>query len=226
MTIPMHPDAVKRIYLVRHGRTPGNEARAHQTRETPLSEAGLAQAARVGERFTRIAIDIILSSTMVRAHQTAQAISATTGVPIVLSDLLIEHLKPTVLQGKLHDDPEAVTIWKWVAAQFSSSQKHSDEENFEDLKRRATEALALIEARQEKTIAVVMHGTILKMVLCCMIFGESLTADMFVRFMHALNMENTGITVVDFVPSRVPELPHQNTTPWHVRVINDSAHLG
>ena len=81
---------MKRIFLIRHGSTLGNEQLTHQTAETPLSENGLAQARLLGERFKNLSADIILASSMRRAQQTAHAIAETTGLSIVSSDLLVE----------------------------------------------------------------------------------------------------------------------------------------
>ncbi len=222
----MHPDTVQRVYLVRHGSTPANETRSFQNHETPLSETGLAQAELVAERFTRIPIEIILASTMKRAQQTAHAIQKATGVELISSDLLIEHLKPTVVQGKAHDDVEALALWAKVGPAFGTSQKHSDEENFDDLKARGKKAIELIRSRKEMHVAVVLHGTFLKMVLCLMEFGDTLTADMFIRAAHFFGMTNTAISIVDYLPGITPELPHDEKSDWHSRVINDYAHLG
>lgn len=224
----INPDATKRVYLVRHGSTPGNEIKAFQTRETPLSETGLAQAERVAERFTHLPIEVILASTMTRAQQTAEAIHRKTGAPLISSDLLIEHLKPSVIQGRLHTDPETKALWDTVALLFASNERHSDEENFEDLKARGLKALELIRSREEYHVAAVMHGTFLKMVIFLMMFGETLTAEQFIRGANSLHMANTGITVVDVIPLSVRALEFQTDglTDWHVRVINDSAHLG
>lgn len=225
----INPSATKRVYLVRHGSTPGNEARTFQTRTTPLSETGLAQAEKVAERFTRIPIEVILASTMMRAQQTAQAIQQKTGVPLISSDLLIEHLKPSVIQGRPHSDPETVALWESVSPMFASGERHSDEENFEDLKTRGIKALELILLREEYHVAVVLHGTFLKMLLLLMMFGESLTAEQFILGAHALHMANTGISVVDVIPNEarhIIEFKTEGLTEWHVRIVNDHEHLG
>lgn len=224
-----NPNATKRVYLVRHGSTPGNEARAFQTRETPLSETGLAQAEKVAERFTRLPIEVILASTMTRAQQTAQAIQQATGVPLISSDLLIEHLKPSAIQGRPHDDPEIRALWEGISPLFALGERHSDEENFEDLKARGQKALELIRSREEYHVAVVLHGTFLKMLLFLMMFGESLTAEQFILGAHSLHMANTGISVVDIIPNEARqaiEFKMDGLTEWHVRIVNDHEHLG
>ena len=52
------------ILLIRHGETPGNRDRIIQFPHTPLSERGLEQAARLGQRLATVASSIHSSSTM------------------------------------------------------------------------------------------------------------------------------------------------------------------
>ena len=78
------------ILLIRHGETAGNRDRIIQVPETPLSERGLAQAARLGRRLAREPIAEIWSSHLRRAHQTAEAIERTTGVALALHPELEE----------------------------------------------------------------------------------------------------------------------------------------
>ena len=61
------------IYLIRHGQTPSNAARVMQYPDTPLSESGVLQAQRLGERLREVGIRHILSSDYARARATAEA---------------------------------------------------------------------------------------------------------------------------------------------------------
>ena len=70
------------ILLIRHGETPGNRDRIIQFPDTPLSERGLAQAGRLGERLVAEPIAEIWVSDHTRARQTAQAVERTTGAPL------------------------------------------------------------------------------------------------------------------------------------------------
>lgn len=76
------------IILIRHGETPGNRDRIIQFPDTPLSDRGLEQAARVGQRMASAPIREIWVSDHARAHQTAQAVEQTTGASLqVVEDL-------------------------------------------------------------------------------------------------------------------------------------------
>ncbi len=78
------------IYLIRHGETPGNRDRIIQFPDTPLSDRGREQAARLGARMADVPVAEIWVSDHARAHQTAQAVGATTGAPLRVVDDLAE----------------------------------------------------------------------------------------------------------------------------------------
>lgn len=78
------------ILLVRHGETAGNRDRVIQRPETPLSDRGLAQAARLGARLAGEPVAHVLASDLARAHMTAEAIAAATGAPLSLDARLQE----------------------------------------------------------------------------------------------------------------------------------------
>lgn len=78
------------LLIVRHGETALNVARVLQPADTPLSAQGLAQAGALAQRMAAFGAAGIVSSDLPRALQTAQAIAATTGLPIVANALLQE----------------------------------------------------------------------------------------------------------------------------------------
>lgn len=87
------------LTLVRHGETEWNAVgRIQGHLDIPLSDAGLAQAAAIGERLGGEAFDAILSSDLERALQTARPIAHHSGQTIMRDARLRErHLG--VLQG-------------------------------------------------------------------------------------------------------------------------------
>ena len=78
------------IVLVRHGETALNAARVVQPADTPLSAHGQRQAALVAQRLATMNPAALMSSDMPRAWQTAQAVSAATGLAIEAQPLLQE----------------------------------------------------------------------------------------------------------------------------------------
>lgn len=68
------------ILLIRHGETLGNRNRVVQVPETPLSEHGLDQAARLGRRLASSPIREIWTSPQPRARSTAAALERAMGL--------------------------------------------------------------------------------------------------------------------------------------------------
>ncbi|MEK1831722.1 histidine phosphatase family protein [Priestia megaterium] len=65
------------LYLIRHGQTDWNKNKLIQGHaDIPLNEAGKQQAKRVAERFRDIHIDVIYTSDLLRAQETAREIAA------------------------------------------------------------------------------------------------------------------------------------------------------
>jgi broad specificity phosphatase PhoE len=99
------------IILVRHGETALNATRVMQPADTPLSERGLAQADAVGRRLAAQTPGAIVSSDLVRAWQTAEAIAHHCALPIEPSALLHER-NFGALRGRAYDtlgfDPMAL----------------------------------------------------------------------------------------------------------------------
>ena len=68
------------ILLIRHGETLGNRNRVVQTPETPLSDHGLDQAARLAKRLAASPIREIWTSPQPRARATAAALESVSGL--------------------------------------------------------------------------------------------------------------------------------------------------
>jgi len=73
----------RRIVFWRHGRTTWNAERRFQGQtDIPLDATGLAQAARAAKALARLQPHRIVSSDLVRARATAEALSELTGLPV------------------------------------------------------------------------------------------------------------------------------------------------
>lgn len=204
-----------KLYLVRHGESTWNDLRLHQHGNVPLSEKGKEQAAFVAKRFLDMPIDIIITSTMVRAQETANIIGEILQKEVVATTHLEELKRPTVIEGRNFDEEEVVAIKDEIKKHLHEPDwHHSDEENFFDLKTRIKKALDFLETRTEEHIVVVSHGVVIRMLLTLMCLGETVTPEIFHTFEHHLRMTNTGVSVCEKIGS-----------DWHVLTINDYAHL-
>ena len=210
----------KTVYLVRHGESEENAGAPMVGATARLSEKGRDQAQRIAERARRLPIDIIITSTMLRAQQTGQAIAESTGKPIEHSELLVERGMPTNQLGKSQLDPEVMKEEQQLVERLiEHDYRLSDEENFSDLKERGKKALKFLEDRAEQNILVVSHGAFLKILIGEVLFGDDFTGKEAVAIMKKMKTMNTGITVFDY------DTEHKYG-PWRMMTYNDHAHLG
>ena len=205
-----------KIYLVRHGESEGNAIKVHQDPQSPLSDIGFSQARLAASRFSKIPIEVVLSSDYLRTQQTAQTINAVTHAPLELTPLLREMKGPSVIVGKIYTHPESVSIREEIRAHRDEENwYHSDEENFFDVATRASACLTMLEERAESRILAVTHGLFLCMLISVVFFGDSLTPQMYEALSQQLHHKNTGITIFEY------EDKH-----WQLLTWNDHDHLG
>jgi broad specificity phosphatase PhoE len=92
------------IYIFRHGETDWNAERRFQGHtDIPLNEKGREQAKQLGEVLKTLQLEVILSSDLSRAHDTAKIAAAGLNIPIEIT----KHLREAYLgdpEGKLRDE--------------------------------------------------------------------------------------------------------------------------
>jgi len=205
------------IYFVRHGESEGNKKRLHQGPEVPLSEEGIKQGQVLAERLKKHKIDSIYLSPMIRAKQTAGIISDQLKIPVEFWENLKEIGNPSEIWGKPAEDKGILEIKKLARKKFlKGGGGYSDEETFEELNKRAKGVLEhLLLHHREQNVLCVSHATMIKMIICKAIFGESLTPEIFLQLREHLWLKNTGITVCEY------------TDKWGWTLVNwnDTSHI-
>lgn len=211
---------MKTIYFIRHGESEGNTGPIRQDGSSTLSMRGREQAVFMADRCSKLPIDAIVASPMTRAQETAEIIGNKIGKEIQSSDFFRERRRPSAQTGKPKNDPQALIIDQEIWDNFGTAgYRHSDEENFEDLRNRAKDALQFLADRPEDHIVVVTHGFFMRIVLAYITFRERLTGRECEMFMRTFHMENTGLTIVKYAGA-------DKEPPWWVWTWNDHAHLG
>lgn len=208
----------KHVYFVRHGETDSNADRVLRGESSILNEKGKKQAEIVAERIAKIGVEALVSSSFPRAIDTARFISQKTGLENEQHGILGEWKHSTAVHGRHRDDPEVKSIIdSWYLNHADHHFKHSDEESFADLVKRAHEVVSLIEKHPAKRLCVVTHGAFLRVIAGVFIFGETFTKSQFISFMRHTHVHNTGITHIAYDPKDYG---------WKLISWNDSAHLG
>jgi probable phosphoglycerate mutase len=83
--------SARAVTLVRHGQTERSAKSAYSGRlDVPLTQTGREQARRVAQQLAGARIDAVVTSPLVRARDTAQAIADAAGLPLTVDERLIE----------------------------------------------------------------------------------------------------------------------------------------
>jgi broad specificity phosphatase PhoE len=184
------------ILLIRHGETPGNRDRIIQFPHTPLSERGLEQAARLGQRLASEPIGEIWVSDHARARMTAEAVERTTGAPLRVVEALAER-NLGALRGtpysELDFDPHAPD---YVPPEGESWAVFHDRVDrvWAEVERHWLEHFA---AREEAAhLAVVTHGLVLRSLFERRLFAPA-ERDRRANEHGQIAVANTGVSIVE-----------------------------
>ncbi len=152
-----------RLILIRHGETLWNTERRMQGQlDSPLTERGIWQACRLGERMAGMAFTALYSSDLPRARLTAQRISEKTGHGIV-ADARLRERHFGLFEGRTREemerlDPGAYARFMSRDPQYAVPGGESPAVFFA----RCRGALEDLAARHRgETIAIVTHGLVL-----------------------------------------------------------------
>lgn len=147
------------LSLIRHGETPWNvEGRYQGQLDPPLTERGRQQAREAARRLAPIGFDVIYSSDLARARQTAEALADVTGLRIHVEPRLRE-INQGEWQGVLIDEirarwPAALDGWERDPWQYHPPGG----ERLEEVQARVFAAIDEIAARHPRgTVAVFTH---------------------------------------------------------------------
>lgn len=148
-----------RIGIIRHGSTPWNkEGRAQGSSDIPLDNDGLSEAAKLADRLANENWDLIYSSPLLRAKQTAETVGNKLGKEVFLDNRLRE-----VGGGLIEGTTEAERNAKWGVnwRELDLGIEHSDLV--------VARALSFIEEisreHENKNILIVSHGSFIRHLL-------------------------------------------------------------
>lgn len=161
--------------LLRHGQTPLSVERRFAGRgDIPLTDLGLQQAAAAAASIAeRGGIDLVLTSPLRRARQTALAVAERTGAPLAIDDDLAE-----TDFGKWEGMTFGEVMARWpdemVAWMATADAAPPGGESFAAVADRVNAALdRLLSAHQGETVVVVSHVTPIKSIVCRALLAPS-----------------------------------------------------
>ncbi len=157
-----------RIYLVRHGTTEWNREEIFRGRaDCPLNETGRAEARALTDYFRGVEIQEIYSSPLSRAVQTADALASPRGLAVVcdpsFTDLDFGEWQGRPLREIREKYPEEYRTWR----ERPQDASFPGGENLGRVRARAWSGLLCrAESNPEKTILVVSHRVVTKILIC------------------------------------------------------------
>lgn len=153
------------IYLTRHGQTEWNIERRLQGRgDSPLTEAGIDRAKELRERIKDINIDVIYSSPIKRALDTANLVKGDKSIEVITNDGLVEMCFGDYEGRRTDEVMEENPEWNIDLIMHGDTELCAPNgENLGSVRARIKETMdKLIDENRGKTILVVAHGITLK----------------------------------------------------------------
>lgn len=209
MSSPEKP--IYTFVFVRHGESVGNvESRWQGQSDYVLTERGRAQARALAQRWKAegVKFNLIISSPLVRARDTAEILASALDAKVELDPILMERhigemegLTAEEVRKKPH--PPFVTPYDPVGGEGEGDWA---------LFLRAGQALHALVRRSPGSYLIVSHGGLLNQLMNAIIGIAPHVDPSGVRF----RFENTAF-------ARVMYYPHQHR--WAIDAVNDRAHL-
>lgn len=212
----------KTIYLVRHGQTTYNRLWKHQYLAVPLSEHGHVQAEKLAQGLKNVPFDILVSSDITRARETAEHISAVTSKEIKFEPLFRELDRPSDIVGKKFFSLRSIVVFAQLYLRANNlTWRYHDEENFAEFRDRAHKAIEYMEQIDADTAVIVTHRIIIGGLLAALKckFACSMHTFVWDCVRMSSGIENCSITELSYDSERKEQ--------WKVeRVGDDSIVLG
>ncbi len=157
-----------RLYIIRHGQTAWNREEVFRgTRDIPLNEVGLKEAAALADSLHKIRFDALYTSPLSRARQTADAVAKHQSLSPQIEPLLTD-LNFGAWQGRPHEEvkqeyPELYQTWVTAPEQTHFPEGAS----LQDVLNHADTLLAnLRETHQGQTVGLFTHRVVCKVLIC------------------------------------------------------------
>ena len=202
---------VTTVYLIRHAEAMGNVNEVFQGHtDCEISPKGKKQLEFLKERCKDLQYDVIYSSPLIRAMETAEAVNFYHHLPIRTDKGLME-INGGVFEGKKWCDipklyPDAYDLWANDHGRFTVEGG----ESMEDMYNRITLTVTKIAARNHgKKIIVTTHGCAIRNFLCYA-SDTPLSGVQNIRW-----SDNTAVSKIEF---------DENLKPFII-LQNDASHL-
>jgi broad specificity phosphatase PhoE len=202
--------SMSKLYILRHGETEWNREQRAQgcSNDIPLSDVGIKQAEAAAKKLKDEKIDLIFTSPLKRAFQTAQIIAK-------YHNIEVERLKEFMeinfgcWEGLSYKEmsekyPEVVAVWRSTPhlAQIPNA------ETLVELRERSMGKLnEIIKVHDDKNILIVSHG-----ITCKVMIASLMGIDL--GNLHKIRQDNTAINIFEY-----------RNNSFYTLLLNDTCHL-
>ncbi|KAI9224559.1 histidine phosphatase superfamily [Blastocladiella britannica] len=197
------PGTLVRLIISRHGETALNASHALQGGgvDPPLNDRGTEQSAALGRALVNETIDLVASSAMLRAVQTADAIAATRPGVARATFVDLNEIRWGELEGLVSPNLEPLNR-AWLSGNFDYAPPGGESPN-QAAERAVARIFAIVnEALAQRaampddrttpfTVAIVIHGRLLRIVLSSLMHRT-------LHMMPTINHTNANVNVLDF----------------------------
>ncbi|MCJ7856746.1 histidine phosphatase family protein [Lachnospiraceae bacterium NSJ-143] len=198
-----------RLYLVRHGETEWNTVKRFQGwTDIELSDKGIEQARRLGERFKGIAVDELYASPLKRAVKTAEPIASAKGLEIKTSEYFKE-INFGIWEGRTRDELSAL-----YGKEFDEFLLHPQEHtfpgdgSFDAVTERIKKGLDMVlDGKDNTNIVIVSHGGIIRLMIKYLL---GIKEDLY----NSTWIDNTSISLLELKKGGAV-----------LRILNDTSHI-
>jgi phosphoserine phosphatase len=197
------------LFLVRHGQTGWNKEQIFRgTKDIPLDEAGRGEARRVGERLKGEEIKAVYSSPLSRAKETAESIAGFHSLKVQvltgLTDLNFGGWEGRSLEEVKRQYPDLYQQW----LQTPHDVIFPGGEGLDAVSSRAMRVIEeIIERHPRKTVALVSHRVVLKVLICALLGLDN-------SHFWNIGQDTTALNCFHYKDGR-----------WVVALLNDTWHL-
>lgn len=183
-----------KIYIVRHCEALGNVMRIFQgTTDLDISELGAKQLEFLKKRFENKKIDRVLSSPLIRARKTAEAVIGKKDIPLEILDNLIE-LNGGIVEGRpfieaFNDNPELLDAWNNHPENFAPKNGEKMRDAYERI---WNTLIKVVKENKNKTVVLSTHGGLTRCLNCRLLYGD------IANLKNTPWAENTAVSLIEF----------------------------
>ncbi len=202
-----------RIFLIRHGETRGNREGFFRGRsDFPLNENGVKQAVALGEALRDSGIQVIYSSPLSRAYETAQRVASAVGAEVLIEEGF-NNINLGPWEGRKKEEirekyPREFETWITVPENLrlpgAESVLEVQERSVKTLKKLVKE----LSEKKIQTFAIVTHRAVLKPLIAGVL-------DIKIPFFWKIHVDTASYSILEYSPER----------GFTLKLLNQTSHL-